>query len=128
MAATKIEDLPRGQSTTTNVDSLYTRITDVYVPMRDGVEISVNIYLPLAASQQGAKVPVLCSLGPYGKDKPASEAGLPATDIYVKMMSKIEQGPDACFELADPLIWVCCPLGSCSKHILQHRPKVQVLD
>ncbi|KAH7412896.1 Alpha/Beta hydrolase protein [Cadophora sp. MPI-SDFR-AT-0126] len=102
---TRLEDLPRRQTITENVDDLYTRIKDVYITMRDGVELCVNVFLPLATSRLGAKVPVLCSLGPYGKDVPVSLLGLPKTDIYMKMMSKIEQGPDACFELVDPAVW-----------------------
>ncbi|KAK0386807.1 hypothetical protein NLU13_6643 [Sarocladium strictum] len=60
--------------------------------MRDGVELCLNVYLPFAASKEGQKVPVIASLGPYGKD-------IHSLDFVSPI------GPDACFELADPLIW-----------------------
>lgn len=85
----------------------YTRIKNVYLPMRDGVELCADVFLPFSASKHGSKVPVICSLGPYGKDVPVLEFGLPATSIYVDMCDRIKPlGPDACFELADPILWV----------------------
>lgn len=47
-------------------------------------------------------------MGPYGKDIHASTFGLPETTMYAEMYNSIKPlGPDACFELCDPLIWVC---------------------
>jgi hypothetical protein len=92
---------------TKDVDGLYTKIENAFVVMRDGIELCVNIYLPFAASKNGEKVPVIASLGPYGKDVRALEFGLPKTDIYAKMLRNVKPiGPDSCFELADPLVWV----------------------
>lgn len=92
---------------TTDVDGQYTKIQNAFIEMRDGVELCVNVYLPFAASKNGEKVPVITSLGPYGKDIQALEFGLPKTDIYANMLRNVSPiGPDACFELADPLIWV----------------------
>ncbi|RSL69849.1 hypothetical protein CEP53_002079 [Fusarium sp. AF-6] len=84
----------------------YTRIKNLFIPMRDGIELCADLFLPFSASKHGKKVPVLCSLGPYGKDTHASIFGLPQTPIYAEMYKHIKPlGPDACFELCDPLIW-----------------------
>ncbi|RMJ15716.1 hypothetical protein CDV36_004632 [Fusarium kuroshium] len=84
----------------------YTRIKNLFIPMRDGIELCANLFLPFSASKHGQKVPVLCSLGSYGKDTHASVFGLPQTPIYAEMYKHIKPlGPDACFELCDPLIW-----------------------
>ena len=85
----------------------YTRIKHEMIAMRDGVKLCADIFLPFSASKNGAKVPVLCSMGPYGKDIHASSFGLPHTPIYANMYKHISPlGPDACFELCEPLIWV----------------------
>lgn len=85
----------------------YTRIKNLFIPMRDGVELCADLFLPFSTSKYGQKTPVLCSLGPYGKDTHASVFGLPQTPIYAEMYKHIKPlGPDACFELCDPLIWV----------------------
>ncbi|CAI7673665.1 unnamed protein product [Penicillium pancosmium] len=84
----------------------YTRIKHIYIPMRDGVELCADLFLPFAASKAGEKVPVICSMGPYGKDIHASVFGLPKTPIYAAMYKNIKPlGPDACFELCEPTIW-----------------------
>ncbi|KAI8670559.1 PepX-C domain-containing protein [Fusarium keratoplasticum] len=84
----------------------YTRIKNLFIPMRDGVELCADLFLPFSTSKYGQKTPVLCSLGPYGKDTHASVFGLPQTPIYAEMYKHIKPlGPDACFELCDPLIW-----------------------
>lgn len=102
-----VQALPRKATETEDVEGLYTRIKNAYVKMRDGAEIAVNIYLPFSASKEGAKVPVICSYGPYGKDIHTLVYGKPKTDIYALMMKDVKPiGPDACFELADPLVWV----------------------
>lgn len=89
----------------------YSRVKNVYVPMRDGVKLCADVFLPFSASKKGQKVPVLCSLGPYSKDIHASNFGLPKTHIYADMYKDVKPlGPDACFELCDPLIWVCSHL------------------
>jgi predicted acyl esterase len=86
----------------------YTRIKHEFIPMRDGVKLCADLFLPFSASKNGEKVPVICSLGPYGKDIHASTFGLPQTSIYADMYKSISPlGPDACFELGEPLIWVC---------------------
>ncbi len=97
---------PKYKTSTSDVEG-YTRIKHVYIPMRDGIELCADIFLPLSSSKDGAKAPVLCSLGPYGKDIHASEFGLPKTDIYANMYKSIKPlGPDACFELPEPMLWV----------------------
>ncbi|CAJ0546534.1 Ff.00g011610.m01.CDS01 [Fusarium sp. VM40] len=84
----------------------YTRIKHEFIPMRDDVKLCADLFLPFSASKNGEKVPVLCSLGPYGKDIHASTFGLPKTPIYAEMYKSISPlGPDACFELCEPLIW-----------------------
>ncbi|KAI5926503.1 Alpha/Beta hydrolase protein [Camillea tinctor] len=84
----------------------YSRTKHVYIPMRDGTKLCADLFLPFSASKQGGRVPVICSLGPYGKDVHASTFGLPRTPIYAEMYKHIKPlGPDACFELCDPLVW-----------------------
>lgn len=101
-----LADLPRRQTMTKDVKGKYTKIENAFVKMRDGVELSVNIFLPNAVSK-GERVPVIASLGPYSKDIHALEFGLPKTEIYANMLRNVKPiGPDSCFELADPLIWV----------------------
>lgn len=105
MAATETA-LPRYQTSTADVEG-YTRIKHVYIAMRDGIELCADVFLPFSASKNGVKVPVICSMGPYGKDIHASVFGLPKTEIYANMYKSIKPlGPDACFELMDPIIWV----------------------
>ncbi|KAG5791714.1 hypothetical protein H9Q69_009249 [Fusarium xylarioides] len=83
----------------------YTRIKHEQIPMRDSVKLCADGFLPFSASKDGDKVPVICSLGPYGKDVHASSFGLPQTQIYAEMYKDIKPlGPDACFELCDPLV------------------------
>lgn len=102
MSATR----PKYQTTETDVDG-YTRIKNIYIPMRDGVELCADVFLPLSASKGGEKVPVICSMGPYGKDNHAATFGLPQSPIYAEMYKHIKPlGSDACFELCDPSIWV----------------------
>ncbi|GLA17242.1 hypothetical protein AnigIFM62618_004373 [Aspergillus niger] len=101
MSATR----PKYQTTETDVDG-YTRIKNIYIPMRDGVELCADVFLPLSASKDGEKAPVICSMGPYGKDNHAATFGLPQSPIYAEMYKHIKPlGPDACFELCDPSIW-----------------------
>ncbi|KAL4888829.1 alpha/beta-hydrolase [Aspergillus ambiguus] len=96
---------PKYQTWTSDVEG-YTRTKHVYVPMRDGIELCADLFLPFAASKEGSKVPVICSLGPYGKDIHASSFGLPKTHIYAEMYKHISPlGPDAAFELCEPTIW-----------------------
>lgn len=98
--------LPRRQTVKTKRENLYWRIKDAYLPTRDGSELCADIFLPLS-TEEGVKVPALLSMCPYGKDVHALEWGLPQTDIYAKMNSKIKNlGPDAAFEALDPLVWV----------------------
>jgi hypothetical protein len=95
------------QITTTDVAG-YTRIKHIFIPMRDGINLCANLFLPFSASKDGRKVPVICSMGPYGKDIHASTFGLPQTPIYAEMYKHISPlGPDAVFELCEPTIWVC---------------------
>ncbi|KAL4912675.1 alpha/beta-hydrolase [Aspergillus aurantiobrunneus] len=85
---------PKYQTATSDVEG-YTRIKHVYIPTRDGIELCSN-------------VPVICSMGPYGKDIRASTFGLPKTPIYTEMYKHIRPlGADAVFELCEPSIW--CP-------------------
>jgi hypothetical protein len=86
----------------------YTRIKHELIPMRDGVKLCADVFIPFSASKDGQKVPVICSLGPYGKDVHVSSFGLPQTPIYAEMDKDIKPlGPDACFELCEPLLSVC---------------------
>jgi hypothetical protein len=97
---------PKYEIAETDVEG-YTRIKHVYIPMRDGIELCADLFLPFAASKEGKKVPVVCSMGPYGKDIHASVFGLPKTPIYAEMYKNIKPlGPDACLELCEPTIWV----------------------
>lgn len=95
---------PKYKTAQTDIEG-YTRIKHTYIPMRDGLELCADVFLPFSASQDSKKVPVICSMGPYGKD--ASGFGLPKTPIYAEMYKHIKPlGPDACFELCEPSIWV----------------------
>ena len=95
------------QKTSTDAHG-YTRVKHERIPMRDGIKLCADIFLPFSSSKNGEKVPVICSMGPYGKDIHASKFGLPKTPIYADMYKNIKPlGPDACFELCEPLIWVC---------------------
>lgn len=95
------------QQTRSSIGDGYTIHKDVHVPMRDGVELCVDIFLPLPASQSATRVPAICSMGPHGKDIHPLQFGQPNTSIYTDMFQKIKPlGPHACFELMDPLIWV----------------------
>jgi predicted acyl esterase len=97
---------PEYQTSTADAEG-YTRTKHLYIPMRDGIELCANLFLPFSASKEGKKVPVICSLGPYGKDIHAATFGLPRTPIYAEMYKSIKPlGPDAAFELCDPAIWV----------------------
>lgn len=99
--------LPKRQTVKSKQGSLYYRLKDVYIPTRDGSELCADIFLPLS-TDQGVQVPALLSMCPYGKDVHALEWGLPQTDMYAKMNSKIKPlGPDAALEALDPLVWVC---------------------
>ncbi|KAL4894162.1 alpha/beta-hydrolase [Aspergillus ambiguus] len=96
---------PKYQTTEADVHG-YTRIKHIYIPMRDGIELCADLFLPPTASKDGEIVPVICSMGPYGKDNHASTFGLPKTTIYAEMYRRIKPlGPDACFELCEPTIW-----------------------
>lgn len=94
--------------TTTQSDAAgYTHIKDVYIAMRDGIQLCADVFLPSLTIENERKVPVICSLGPYGKDVYAPEYGLPQTTIYADMYEKVKPlGPNACFELCDPILWV----------------------
>lgn len=99
--------LPKRRTVKSRQENLYYRLKDVYIPTRDGSDLCADIFLPLSTGE-GAKVPALLSMCPYGKDVHALQWGLPQTDMYAKMNSKIEPlGPDAALEALDPLIWVC---------------------
>ncbi|KAE8310428.1 alpha/beta-hydrolase [Aspergillus transmontanensis] len=96
---------PKYQTTTSDVEG-YTRTKHAYIPMRDGVELCADLFLPFSASKEGKQVPVICSMGPYGKDNHASTFGLPKTPLYAEMYKHIKPlGPDAAFELCEPTIW-----------------------
>ncbi|KAE8321178.1 alpha/beta-hydrolase [Aspergillus sergii] len=93
------------QTTTSDVEG-YTRTKHAYIPMRDGVELCADLFLPFSTSKEGKPVPVICSMGPYGKDNHASTFGLPKTPLYTEMYKHIKPlGPDAAFELCEPMIW-----------------------
>ncbi|KAJ5777370.1 alpha/beta-hydrolase [Penicillium odoratum] len=96
---------PKYEAAQTDIEG-YTRIKHTYIRMRDGIELCADLFLPFAASKDGQKVPLICSMGPYGKDIHASIFGLPKTPIYADMYTNIKPlGPDACFELCEPTIW-----------------------
>ena len=102
----EIEQNVKYSTSTSDIEG-YTRIKNVYIKLRDSIELCADVFLPFSASKDGSKVPVICSLGPYGKDIPVLEFGLPATSKYADMYKRIKPlGPDACFELADPILWV----------------------
>lgn len=110
MAAPTRESTRQKYHTSTNEEAGYTRLKHVYIRMRDGIELCADVFLPFSASKEGQRVPVLCSLGPYGKDIHAASFGLPKTPIYASMYKEIKPlGPDACFELVEPMIWVSLP-------------------
>ena len=85
----------------------YRRFKHVFIPLRDGVKICADIFIPTSSIESGVKVPVLTSLGPYGKDVNSAVFGLPKTDIYANMYKNIKPaGEDSVFEVVHPLTWV----------------------
>ena len=99
--------VPRRPIIKSKREDLYIRHKDVYIPTRDGSELCADLFLPILAEDSITKVPALLSMCPYGKDIHVLQWGLPQTDIYAKMNSKIKPlGPDAALEALDPLIWV----------------------
>ncbi|KAK4498770.1 hypothetical protein PRZ48_009280 [Zasmidium cellare] len=83
-----------------------TRFKDVFIPLRDGIKICADIFLLTSSIKSGEKVPVLTSLGPYGKDSNSAVFGLPKTDIYANMYKSIKPGgEDSVFEVVHPLTW-----------------------
>ncbi|KAF1953130.1 alpha/beta-hydrolase [Byssothecium circinans] len=84
----------------------YSVYKNINVAMRDGINLSVDVFLPFSVSKEDTKVPAICSYGPYGKDVPVLEFGKPKTNIYSNMYQGIKPlGPHACFELVDPALW-----------------------
>src|SRR5215471_13466846 len=56
-----------------------TLLSDLHVPMRDGVELATDVYLPAGwDAASGAKLPALLTRTPYGKSRPvaAGRAGM----------------------------------------------------
>lgn len=100
--------IPTGPPSEDTPDRPYAVFKDVLIPLRDGARLSANIYLPVSVTKQSSPAPAIASLGPYGKDIHIDEFGLPATDMYKKMCQDVTpRGPDYCFEVVDPLVWVC---------------------
>jgi predicted acyl esterase len=94
--------LPK-RETLREVTDHYIKIKNLYIPMRDGIELCANVFLPFGAT----KSPTIMSMCPYGKDTHVFDWGQPFTDIYVKMYKKLEEvGPDVTCEALDPLFWV----------------------
>ena len=69
---------------------------DAAVPMRDGIEIYCDIFLPDGAGP----VPVIVAWGPYGKHGPVKYAIFPNHGVDPAWVSKY-----AGFEAPDPLYW-----------------------
>jgi len=98
--------LPLAASGVADCDG-YTRFKDVFIPLRDGVKICANVFLPSSSLKNGVKAPVLATVGPYGKDVPSTVFGLPKTPIYANMYKAIEpKSEDSVFEVVDPIVWV----------------------
>jgi hypothetical protein len=77
---------------------------DVAVPMRDGIEIYVDVFLPGALGEARpearGKVPVIVAWGPYGKHAPVKYEIFPNHGVDPAWVSKY-----AGFEAPDPLYW-----------------------
>src|SRR5262249_22512940 len=54
-----------------------TVLKDVWVPMRDGVQLAADVYLPKLPPGGSAKVPALLTRTPYSKDAVPSVAAEP---------------------------------------------------
>lgn len=54
------------------------------VIMFDGVKLCADMFLPFSASKRGEKVPIICSMSPYGKDMRAALYGLTRMPMYAK--------------------------------------------
>ncbi|WP_129790480.1 CocE/NonD family hydrolase [Sphingosinicella sp. CPCC 101087] len=75
---------------------------NIAVPMRDGVKILIDLYLPDNRSEAD-KVPAIIGWSPYGKHN-LSDSLWPAADVQPGWISKY-----TAFEAPDPSYW--CPRG-----------------
>jgi putative CocE/NonD family hydrolase len=55
----------------------YTLLSDVMVPMRDGVRLATDVYLPVAGAGSVARVPVILERTPYNKTAPSRSERTP---------------------------------------------------
>jgi predicted acyl esterase len=79
---------------------------DVYIKMRDGIRLAVNIYRP----ETPGKFPVILAfVGPYGKDLGPNEYSVSKYEYYVEMgltIGKLRISEATPFEGPDPAFWV----------------------
>ncbi|KAI1337459.1 X-Pro dipeptidyl-peptidase C-terminal non-catalytic domain-containing protein [Xylariaceae sp. FL0016] len=75
---------------------------NVSIPLKASkLPIRANVYLPLAASQKGAKFPVLCTYGPYGKD-------IPYATFFAGSFNEVNpehRSKYSAWETPDPVFW-----------------------
>lgn len=75
---------------------------DVAVPMRDGVDLSANVFRPAG----GGRVPVIMSVTPYGKDKTPDRLGMFFMRLAGVRFGDIRVSRHTGFEAPDPVHWV----------------------
>lgn len=75
---------------------------DVRVPMRDGAELSVNIYRP----KSNNPVPALINLHPYNKDNLPRGRHLPFQYRVIRQTNPIQISNETSWEAPDPDFWV----------------------
>lgn len=82
---------------------------DVAVPMRDGAFLRANVFRPADGKAAPGKLPVLMTLGPYGKDVHLSQFMPEAWDTLQRRHPEILKASSCkylVFETPDPEVWV----------------------
>jgi uncharacterized protein len=74
---------------------------DIAVPMRDGTRLMANVFRPAGA----ARVPVIMSVTPYGKDKLPDRLGMFFMRLAGVRFGAIKVSRYTGFEAPDPLYW-----------------------
>lgn len=84
------------------ISDLILIMRDVRVPMRDGIELSVNIYRPDSKNL----VPALINLHPYNKDNLPRGRHLPFQYRIIRQTNPIQISNETSWEAPDPDFWV----------------------
>jgi uncharacterized protein len=74
------------------------------IPMRDGIKLRADIFLPDQAQGPGT-LPVVLAITPYGKQNPFDVSAIPPSRDFDPGFSGVSQSKYAPFEGSDPLYW-----------------------